>query len=257
MSETNEPSYYEIALTNRQVVVAFVLILSCVLVAFLAGVWLGRDMGGPLFAQEMPPAPGRPAPADSIAEIPAEGDDAGAEFQFFSEPNPGSPAPKTAEKPLKKPDLRELYEGDEKKPTTLAEDVGSAPPPSQAPAVKEPAPPPKTPRPKTPPPPAAKTVEKPVPPTKAPPAKPVTPAAEAEIVTIQVFSGRDEAQAKKVHQKLEEAGLLSFLSPIEVDGMTMHRVRVGRFRDKEQADKVADNIRKRFKLDTWVTAESN
>ena len=38
----HEPSYYEIALTNRQVVVAFVILLACLLAAFFSGVWIGR-----------------------------------------------------------------------------------------------------------------------------------------------------------------------------------------------------------------------
>ncbi|HEY4594764.1 MAG TPA: hypothetical protein VIJ02_00070, partial [Thermoanaerobaculia bacterium] len=43
MSEPHEPSYYEIALTNRQVVVAFVILLTCLLGAFFSGVWIGRE----------------------------------------------------------------------------------------------------------------------------------------------------------------------------------------------------------------------
>ncbi|HEY4588989.1 MAG TPA: hypothetical protein VII86_07165, partial [Thermoanaerobaculia bacterium] len=43
MSEPHEPSYYEIALTNRQVVVAFVILLTCILGAFFSGVWIGRE----------------------------------------------------------------------------------------------------------------------------------------------------------------------------------------------------------------------
>ena len=42
VSNSHEPSYYEIALTNRQVLVAFVILLCCVLAAFFAGVWIGR-----------------------------------------------------------------------------------------------------------------------------------------------------------------------------------------------------------------------
>jgi cell division protein FtsN len=42
-SHDHEPSYYEVALTNRQVVIGFVALLACVFTAFLAGVWLGRD----------------------------------------------------------------------------------------------------------------------------------------------------------------------------------------------------------------------
>ena len=37
MSDSHEPSYYEIALTNRQVVVAFVILLICLLSAFFSG----------------------------------------------------------------------------------------------------------------------------------------------------------------------------------------------------------------------------
>jgi DedD protein len=43
VSSSHEPSYYEIALTNRQVVVAFVILLICVVAAFLSGVWIGRE----------------------------------------------------------------------------------------------------------------------------------------------------------------------------------------------------------------------
>ncbi|MBZ0114499.1 MAG: hypothetical protein K8J08_18695, partial [Thermoanaerobaculia bacterium] len=42
MSNVEESSYYEIALTNRQVMVAFVILLVCVLAAFFGGVWVGK-----------------------------------------------------------------------------------------------------------------------------------------------------------------------------------------------------------------------
>ena len=57
--ETREPSYYEVALTNRQVLVAFVALLVCLLAAFLSGVWVGQDAGG---RQAVAPPP--PPPAD-------------------------------------------------------------------------------------------------------------------------------------------------------------------------------------------------
>jgi len=43
VSEPHEPSYYEIALTNRQVVVAFVILLVCLLSAFFSGEGPGRE----------------------------------------------------------------------------------------------------------------------------------------------------------------------------------------------------------------------
>jgi hypothetical protein len=43
VAESHEPSYYEIALTNRQVMVAFALLLTCLLGAFFSGIWIGRE----------------------------------------------------------------------------------------------------------------------------------------------------------------------------------------------------------------------
>ena len=45
MSDSHDQSYYEIALTNRQVMSIFVVLLICILLSFLGGVWLGRDAG--------------------------------------------------------------------------------------------------------------------------------------------------------------------------------------------------------------------
>ena len=69
---SDEPSYYEIALTNRQVLASFVVLLGCVLVAFGMGVWVGRMDGAPRAADGSPPAtpastpsPPRPAATNS------------------------------------------------------------------------------------------------------------------------------------------------------------------------------------------------
>ena len=52
MSVDHESSYYEIALTNRQVLTIFVVLLTCLVAAFLSGVWVGRgdDSRAPLEA---------------------------------------------------------------------------------------------------------------------------------------------------------------------------------------------------------------
>ena len=51
MSHSHEPSYYEIALTNRQVLVVFVVLLVCVVAAFFSGVWIGQQDGEPIIAE--------------------------------------------------------------------------------------------------------------------------------------------------------------------------------------------------------------
>ena len=73
--KTYEPSYYEIALTNRQVLVAFVILLGCVVAAFFTGVWIGRE--------------GRILPDTTPSQVaqsePKSGEPKMEEFEFFSD----------------------------------------------------------------------------------------------------------------------------------------------------------------------------
>ena len=46
MSESNDQSYYEIALTNRQAVFFVVFLVVFVLLVFLSGVWVGLSFMG-------------------------------------------------------------------------------------------------------------------------------------------------------------------------------------------------------------------
>ena len=65
-SESHEPSYYEVALTNRQVLIAFVVLLTSIVAAFLSGVWIGRGGSSPVRPTpgivEAAPAPAEPPP---------------------------------------------------------------------------------------------------------------------------------------------------------------------------------------------------
>ena len=54
MTNSHEPSYYEIALTNRQVVVAFVILLLCLVSAFFSGLWIPLQVL-PAFIQNIAP----------------------------------------------------------------------------------------------------------------------------------------------------------------------------------------------------------
>src|SRR6202158_3509256 len=95
VSSSHEPSYYEIALTNRQVVVAFVILLTCVVAAFFSGVWIGRESAAR--AQERlallgrgnaldAGAPGAPASNTAADKGKSEGR-ALQEFKFFADPH--------------------------------------------------------------------------------------------------------------------------------------------------------------------------
>ena len=269
MTDSREPSYYEIALTNRQVLVAFVVILSCVLAAFLRGVWLGR--GGAL-----PRAESVVADSGALAEDGEDGELAGVpELRFFSEDG------ETVDG-RDKPDLSKVLDKSDPS-TTLAEDVDKAaarekkkrrranrpgkaadggkrdaavkpPTPDGKPAqqeAKEPA------VASPPPPPPAKASPPPPPPAKASPPSPTPTAEPTDGFIIQVLSTGDAPKARGVLSRLKSAGYPVYLSPHEVSGQTMYRVRVGPFDAREEAEKRAVEVNERFKLDTWVTGVEN
>jgi cell division septation protein DedD len=231
-----EPSYYEIALTNRQVVVAFVILLLCLVTAFFSGVWVGRSAAEPgeQVVRNTPPPPAEPTEGTNLQEL-----------EFFDQPGERSgraaePAPG---------------------PTTLQEDLerraGAEPPAGDAPELApEPVPPPPAPPVRTTPPPAppeerAEVVRpRPLPETTGRTAG-REPAAGS--VVIQVFASPDEAEATRIRQRLAKAGQKAYLSPVTVDGRTMYRVRIGPFASREEAQGVAETVRKTYKLDTWVT----
>lgn len=262
MSEMTEPSYYEIALTNRQVVVAFVILLSMVLAIFLCGVWVGR--GGQselrLAANDAAALGGEP---EALANM--------EEFKFFAENGEG-------EADLDKPNLDQLIDKP-RKDTTLAQDVGAsseaAKPAAETSATEtvaaqeavaqKPAPAPaRQPKPATSAPGRAQTV---VPPAPVPvrQAKPSAPsqapqrpmAADAQGFVVQVFSTHDEPQARKVLKQLTGLGHQAFLSSVNVGGQSMFRVRIGPFAERSAADRVKGQVREQLKLDPWVTAASN
>ncbi len=74
---------------------------------------------------------------------------------------------------------------------------------------------------------------------------------------IQVFSTKEEAQAKKVKEQLSGGGYQAYLSPVQVGSQTMYRVRIGPFPDRPAAETSAGAVNRKFKLDTWVTAAGN
>ncbi|MEO1366899.1 MAG: SPOR domain-containing protein [Acidobacteriota bacterium] len=248
MSDLADTSYYEIALTNKQVIVAFVILLTLVLAVFLCGVWVGQN-GQPRMAAVDPAQPGAAVEPEALANM--------EEFKFFEEQQQAK-----QEAELQKPDLGQLAAAPSPQ-TTLAQDVGSTRQPSPEPRRQTPAaaqaeaqaPPPaeaQAPQRQTPPPPKPE-------PTPAASAPAPAPAATspAETFVVQVFSTHDEPQAKKLQQRLASMSYKAFLSTIDVGGQTMYRVRIGPFSQRDQAEKVKLNVRNQLKLDPWVTAASN
>ncbi len=205
MSADHESSYYEIALTNRQVLTIFVVLLTCLVAAFLSGVWIGRRDGPDrLLEASAGESPAKPAAAQMT------------ELNFFSD-GPPREGPGATQK--------------------------EAPPRRPPPAAEDPASPP----------PVAK-LQKPPPGEPAPtPARAATAAAGR---VIQVFSTPDAAQADKLVRRLGDGGYPAFLIEESVRGRTTYRVRVGPYQQEARAQQIADQLRREYRLETWVTSQA-
>lgn len=263
VSNSHEPSYYEIALTNRQVVVAFVILLVCLLSAFFSGVWLGRE--STMRAQEQ-----IAQTAVTAQQEPKEGQ-ALEEFEFFGdaqrpaqpEPEPAQPATPTLAPAPTSSTLLEDFGGDagdlRDEPPSDLQDVRSdervvlpteedrrRARRAEMQALEESAP--KQPE-------RRANREEPARtrPEPAPAAASTSPAPARGGAVIQVFSSPEKDQAERIRDRLVRGGHKAFLSPVEVAGRTMYRVRIGPFDSRGKADEVAGEVRKGFKLDTWVT----
>ncbi|MBW8874907.1 MAG: SPOR domain-containing protein [Acidobacteria bacterium] len=248
MSEPHEPSYYEIALTNRQVVVAFVILLVCLLGAFFSGVWIGRE--STVRAQEQIARNASPPQT----EPKKEGENL-ENLDFFDSRDNKKARGSHGEKQGKS-------EATPARPETPAPEPEPAESPVQVAAVPAPAPAAPAPGPDR----KGKgrkgkgTVEAATTPaadtSPLRPAKPseiVEPAVPKGAVVIQVFSSQDRPQADSIRKRLVKGGQHAFLSPVDVAGHTMYRVRIGPFSSRPDAQKVAEKVRRAYRLDTWVT----
>lgn len=74
--------------------------------------------------------------------------------------------------------------------------------------------------------------------------KDVAKSSDAVRSVVQVGAFADSAKAKEARSKLEQAGIKTYTQEVETKDGKRIRVRVGPFASKEEADKVAEKIRK-------------
>jgi len=218
---SQEPSYYEIALTNRQVLGFFVVLLLCVVGAFFSGIWLGKKQpgDGPLLAR-----------AEAVAAEAVESEEPLEELNFFTDEQPAA-ASKPA--PAKRQPERRTAAATGGTATTLQEDL-EAPASRQAsvePLVRE--------APSSPPPTPTKKIA----------------SAPTEAMTgfvLQVFSSPDFARAQQFLERLRGDGYAAFLVEEVVNGAATHRVRIGPFPDRSEADRLKPLVARAYKVEPWV-----
>ncbi len=252
-SESHEATYYEVALTNRQVLIAFVVLLTSVVAAFLAGVWIGR--GESSVAHN---SPGAAEPATSTLEAPLEqltffnGKDAGA--RVGKPPAAAAPAASgEAERAPATPRTEEA-KAEDRATETMRQNLDATmaanrTAPASAPAASGP-------------PPAGTRVQnKPAVPSTAPAKSVPTPAKETPTAKpavagrtfVQVYSSTNGVRAKEIVAELKKAGFPVAVAESPKNGGASYRVRVGPYADRAKADAAASRLRRQFRLETWVT----
>jgi DedD protein len=226
--------YYEIQLTNKQLVFYFLAGATGLVLSFLAGVMVGRGVD-----QTASAADGAPS-AQVAQRLP--------EDRIVTEEPPSTrPAPPAAE------DLTYAQRLESDKPDN---NLASAPP-ATAPAAK-PSAPPSTAAAR---PPVTTAAAKPAPPSTlaartAPPttlaAKPTTAAPAAGTFTIQVGAFKDRATADSMVSKLKAKGFAAYVMTPPGGNAQLFNVRVGSFGARPDAERVQAKLRDEEKFKPFI-----
>ena len=248
--------YYEIQLTNKQLVFYFMAGAAGLILSFLAGVMVGRGVeGGTASASEARPvaeervvaeaspavAVATPAPSDYSYPQRLESD---RPEEGLERSRPGGKATPIATPPPGAAPVR---------PAATPAPVAATPTPAPAAAKPTPAPVAATP---TPAPAAAKPTPTPTPPLPTPPppvaTRPAAPAtgpppralaSSAAGFAIQVGAFKDRASADSIVRSLKTRGLPAYVVTPAGKGGGLFTVRVGVYRDRVDAEAVQERLR--------------
>jgi cell division septation protein DedD len=246
--------YYEIQLTNKQLVFYFMAGAAGLILSFLAGVMVGRGVeGGTASASETRPvaeervvaeaspavAAATPAPSDYSYPQRLESD---RPEEGLERSRPGGKATPIATPPPGAAPVR---------PAATPSPAAAKPPPAPAAATPTPAPAAAKP---TPAPAAAKPTPTPTLPTPPPPVatRPAAPASgplprslasSAAGFAIQVGAFKDRASADSIVRSLKSRGLPAYVVTPAGKSGGLFTVRVGVYRDRADAEAVQERLR--------------
>jgi DedD protein len=202
--------YYEIQLTNKQLVFYFMAGAAGLILSFLAGVMVGRGVD---------PASAAGVPAQQVAE-----------GKIVAEQPAAAPTPSDYSYPQRLEADRPSAALERPRPATTT----PTPPPRAATPTPTPARPAPTP---TPPP-------KPQPtPIRAAPSLPKALASDAAGHAVQVGAFKDKASADSVMRGLKTKGMPAYVKAPAPESGGLFTVRVGPYRDRADADLVAARLK--------------
>lgn len=230
MTEMQERSYYEIALTNGQVLIAFAILMTCVTGAFLSGLWVAsRAMEGEVVVAEVQPQP------------PPEG----AQQNDFFQQARTQPAPVEAQ--TEAPRQPAPAERETVAPAREANREAEEPPPEPETTAQPAAPVVESRQP------AVVVEEEPAPTSREAATAPSEPVEAEGVLVIQVLTSSEEQQARVWVQRLKDKNYRAYLSPVEVNGKTLYRVRVGPYAERSEAETASRELAGQFRVEPWIT----
>lgn len=216
-STTSDDGFHEIQLNGKQLVFLFMAVTVVSVVIFLCGVLVGRsartDAAATSIAEQLPVA----APAPDAVPAPAA--------------ETGSGPSATSREELTYP--KRLATA-----TPEREQLNPTPPPARAP---KPAPA------------AAAPVAKPTPETSAAPTAPAVagePAGPGFAIQLAALGRRDEADG--IARRLTDKGYRAYVVAPDAGAPPVFRVRVGKFKDRREAETVASRLQKEEQFNPWI-----
>jgi len=225
--------FYEIQLTNKQLVFYFMAGATGLILSFLAGVMVGRGVDA---ASEVQAA--RPFVEERVVtEEPAARPLPAAEDLSYSQRLESDRVDDSLEKPAKPADAGSRAAASPPSAKPAPGVAGAAP----EPAAEKPAP-------------GKSAAPKPAPAKPTPAVKPAAPAKAGGPVpgtfTIQVGAFKDRGSAESMVTRLKGKGYAAFLAPVGAEGL--FNVRVGSFEARVDAERIQGRLRDEEKFKPFI-----
>ena len=257
MSSTQDDAFREIQLSGKQLVFIFMAVVVIGVSVFLMGVMVGRGV---------PAAKGAPGTESTVAANEADVPPPPASANGGSTSAPSTVGEKLsyAER-LSAPEAqKESLKPDGEPPAEAPSPKAEAPAPEPEPApvtakVADPAPaakaPVAAPKPEPVKPEPAKKADAPPKPEPAKPATPVATAAGEPAgagFAIQVAALKEPSEADAIVKKLAGKGYPAYVVMPQKGAPSMYRVRVGKYKERREADSVAARLQKEEQFKPWI-----
>lgn len=229
-----DDGFHEIHLSGKQLVFLFMATTLVSIVIFLCGVLVGRGARmEPAMASELE----EPMPAAASEAAPPAGAPVIDSSAPAAKPEPGQPTQVESGDFNYFQMLTAEQQADEV-PQPPAEDAGPAPTGATTEPLAQAA--------------TAPVAEAPAPAPAPAAAAPPPPATAGDALTIQVTALKERAEAERVAARLVGRGYEAYVAD-PAPGTSMYRVRVGRFTDRAEADRVKNRLSREEKFKPWIT----